>query len=658
MQYHSFLRLAVVALVPLFACAAQAQRTIPGLKLNTPPKIDGVVDLKEWDNIPTVTGGFDEQTGAPCPDSQQFWIAYDERFIYFAARLGDKEPSKIHATETRMNVSLKADDHVILAVDPFGNLQNLNQFRINANGAAHLQIAGGRAPKREWVGEILSAGRITADGWECEARIPWAIMQLPPAGKRTLRADFARAVFRTGRGYIASNIAGEQVQNISKWGDVEVPKASSRRTLKLLPYGYAGYSESDKETLSQGGLDLKTSLTEGLEFVGTVRPDFRNIENDVLSLDFSYFERLAGESRPFFQEGQEFFSTSMDAPLFASQRIRKFDTGMKVYGKLNDRLRVAFLDTAEFGEFNGAVANLDYQIGPRENFRVAGTHLDQNGRNNSANFLAYNRAFGYASFFGQISTTDDDEVGGGHRYNTGFSYQKDGIDGFAEYQEISNDYTPGLGFAPKRNFRGYNTFVNWTKTHRHDQIMETGLALGASHEDDFDGNPFRRSFYGSTSLTLRDNTDLDVTGSYEEIQGFKDHLWSISLERPRGDAYRRWDLTYAWGNVAGKPLFLFGPTMNYRPLKNFQVTLRHQELDHGDRSRLTILGLNYELNRFESVSGRVLRRNDDTNWYLAWRRAGNRGAEYYVILGDPNAKTFQTSLILKVVLPIELVLGK
>jgi hypothetical protein len=43
-----------------------------------------------------------------------------------------------------------------------------------------------------------------------------------------------------------------------------------------------------------------------------------------------------------------------------------------------------------------------------------------------------------------------------------------------------------------------------------------------------------------------------------------------------------------------------------------------------------------------------------TNWYLSFRQSGNRGAEYYLILGDPNAVSFRTSLILKAVFPFSL----
>lgn len=652
----------IALIVVFFLCLGislvQAQRSVPAVKLTTLPTIDGRVNDAEWTAASKFDGAFDEQTGQTGPWRQEFWLGYDEKYIYIAARLEDPEPGKIAATEYRTNVSLSGDDRIVFAIDPFGTFQGLNEFNINPRGATQLNIAGGRAPKREWVGEIQAVGRVTERGWECEARIPWAIMKLPPPGARTARVEFGRSVHRTSREYITSNISSEQIQNISKWTDVAIPRSDDPVTLKLLPYGYGGYRKQDSETIANGGLDLKTSLNDGLEFVGTVNPDFRNIENNVLSLDFSYFERLAGESRPFFIEGSEYFRTAGDASLFASQRIRTFDAGMKIYGKFNDRTTVGFINTNDFGNVATYVGNVGYQIGPRESFRIAGTLLDRPQGNNTSNFLSYNRAFGHWSFFGQVSTTQDDTEGDGDRFNAGFIYEREGMTSFIEYQQISPDFLPRLGFAPERNYKGWNGEIDIEMPSRHPQILETEFSIGATHQDDYDGNPFRRAIDASASLTLRDQTDFDIGVEYEEIEGFKDRIYYVSLERPRNDAYRGWAFDCSWGEVAGDSFELYGPSFRYRPIQTLQLSLRHQELDHIERSRQTIFGMNYELNKFESLSGRMVRRDDDTNFYLAWRRAGNRGIEYYVIVGDPNARTFQTSVIVKAVIPIEVVLRR
>jgi hypothetical protein len=647
-------------LVFALSAPAWAQRTVPAVKLEQPPVIDGVVSAAEWKGAPRIAEGFDEQTGAPPPAGfeHEFWLAYDEKYIYIAGRLSDPEPNRISATETRTNVSVRSDDHVVFAIDTFGNLQNQNEFMVNPNGATQLRIAGGRAPKREWLGDILAKGRITEKGWEFEARIPWAIMQLPSPGARTLRADFGRSIQRTGRDYITSNVSGEQIQNVSRWVDVEVPRSDSKKVLKLLPFGYAGFDREGSDVIANSGLDMKSSLSDQLEFVGTINPDFRNIENDVLSLDFSYFERLAGESRPFFLEGEDYFRTSRDASLFASQRIRSFDTGWKLYGKITDDTRFAFLNTVDFGNQAAYVVNVAHQIRLRESFHVAGSFLSRPGLSNNAHHVSYGKGTGNHHFFAQYAGTDDDLKGSGHRFNTGMVYESKGVNAFVEYQEISPDFLPRLGFAPRVGFRGYAGRIEWDKPHPRGPIMETSFEVFARHQDDWEGDPFSKAVFASGSLTFRNNLDIDFGGGYEETEGFQDSKFGFSIEHPRGDAYRRWAIEYEWGNVAGKKFTSFGPRIAYRPLKNFQIQLRHQDFRHFEHETQTILSMNYELNQFDSLSSRLIRRDDDMNVYFAWRRAGNRGTEYYVILGDPNARSFRQTFIVKAVVPLELVLGR
>jgi hypothetical protein len=635
-----------------------AQRELPAVKVSNPPVIDGTVNEGEWASASVLSGGFDDETGAAPPFEQTFWLAYDERFIYIAARLQDPEPGKILAVETRMNVDIESEDHVIFAIDPFGNLQNLNEFKINARGATELDIAGGRAPKREWIGEILAAGRITEKGWECEARIPWAIMQLPGPGQRTIRADFGRYIQRTGRTYITSNVAGEQTQNITRWLGVQVPAAGTARTLKLLPYGYAGYSRHDSEVIMNSGLDLKTSLSDQLELIGTINPDFRNIENDVLSLDFSYFERLAGESRPFFLEGADFFQTSRDASLFASQRIHNFDTGLKVYGKVGDSTRVAFLNTMNFTHEAAWVANVSHQLRPRESFTIAGSYLEREGMSNGAQFLAYNKGIGNHFLFAQYSTTHDSAIGDGNRFNAGLSYEKDGVEGILEYQQISPDFLPRLGFAPKVGFKGWSGNLNWTIPHPSGPIRETGIGISARDEDDWEGRPFLRGVGMEAGVGLRNNFAAEFSAGYEEFEGFKDRQFQFELAYPYNDPYRRLGASYEWGNVAGEDFRLVGLDLRYRPLQRLQIRVSHEELWHVEHEKQSILSLNYELNAFDSVSSRLIRRDDDINVYFAWRRAGNRGVEYYLILGDPNARSFRESIILKAVVPFQIPLGR
>jgi hypothetical protein len=50
------------------------------------------------------------------------------------------------------------------------------------------------------------------------------------------------------------------------------------------------------------GVDTTTSA--GVTLLGTAYPDFKNVESDILGLDFPYSPVYAGDNRPFFEEGK------------------------------------------------------------------------------------------------------------------------------------------------------------------------------------------------------------------------------------------------------------------------------------------------------------------------------------------------------------------
>ncbi len=636
----------------LCSLALAQQHTFAGKLLDKPPVIDGVISDEEWSGVPSATGGFDRDTGAPDSFGAQYWLAYDRQFIYVAMKLHDPEPNLIHATEFRSNVNLQGDDYASLLIDPFSTLSDTNQFQINPRGATNVRIAGGRAAKREWLGDFQAKARITKDGWEAEARIPWAILRLPPPGIRDLRISFSRTIQRTNRTYFLDDISSGKWTNLGAWKQVQVPRPEVRRTMKLLPYLYGGGGAGG--SIANAGLDLKAPITSELDLIGSVNPDFRNIEKQILSIDFSYFERLAAESRPFFLEGTNYFLTSSDAPLFVSQRISEFDVGGKVYGKFNENSRVGLLDTVSFGRQNNLVGSVQYNFTPKTDAGFSFTDAETPTGSNKGTFVDFDHQIGAFTFFGQHMTTQDTTEGTGHRYNTGFVYIAGGANNDFEYVEISPKFLPRLGFAPERDLKGFLDILDFSHPTHWGKVVEVGAGFGFNDLRTFEHTLYRRAVNASGSLSFKDGEQISASAYYQEFEGFKDRYAMVTLTRSRNDLNRNASVTLVGGRIAGESYSSILPSVLYRPWQHVQLAASYQRVQHGGIDEQTIVSANYDINASDSVSGRAVRHGSSTNFYVAYRRTGNRGNEYYLIVGDPNAESFRTSIVIKAVIPLEL----
>lgn len=631
------------------ASSAQQPARIEGKTLVERPTIDGTVSADEWASASTFNGLRDSGTGAVAADDGQFWIAYDKDYIYFAAKLSDSQPASIKATEYRTNVSLEGDDNVSVFLDLSGSLADFNGFVINPRGATDIQLAGGRAAKREWSGEFLAKGRVTESGWECEARIPWQIMRLPGAGQRDIRLAVVRHHMRTGRDTTTAYTSNQTYQNAAYWSAVELPKTSFDRSLRILPYTYLGYGDGDG-TIVNAGVDAKTQLTEEIPVVLSINPDFRNIENQILSLDFSRFERLAGETRPFFQEGGQYYNSA----LFASQRIRSFDAGLNVYGKINDELSFGVLNTVTFGTNDNLAANFSYDPTPYDSFRVTATSLMQDGMNNDAYLLRYQRLFGPLALFLRNMGTKDAVEGNGVFNTAGLYYVQGPLFAYAQHDAVAPNFFPRLGFAPETDYSGFvggfaiNQPVAWGS------IVEAGVGFDGVTYDRYDGGFYRNQMTPNVFLAFKDGTAVSLVSDWETFLGSKDHFYQINIRRPRNDPYNNVALDYQEGEFTGTYYQSMRVSTAWRPIQRLQATGAFQVVEFGGRSEQAIVGMNYDMGNDQSLSGRMVKRGADWNAYIAFRRSGNRGTEYFLILGDPNAQTFRTSLILKVSMPFEI----
>jgi hypothetical protein len=615
-----------------------------------PPVIDGVIDeAHEWKDAIYFDKFVDQSTNQPAEEETQFWMEYDDKCIYFAARAFEPA-SEIRAQEYRVNADLSNDDSVALYLDLVGTLSELSSFSVNARGATSLYIAGGHANKREWSGEFKARGRITPCGYEVEAAIPWSILPVTAPGTRTLRFLAARGHIVTQRGDVMAFTNDNKVANTPYWDGVEVPAPPLKHTIKLLPYLYGGY-ETQLGQIVDAGVDARTSLTKSVQAVASVEPDFRNIAGQILSLDFSRLPRLTGEVRPFFLEGADDFNTDV----FTSQLIPRFDVGFKTYGKLSDKSNFGLLDTDWFGQQQDVVFNWTQNMQLNEQARFSYTRQDVPGNENQAYMARYTRAFGPWSIFFREEASFDGLQGVGKDHYASLSWSKTPF--FVNVDETwrQSTYAPALSFVPENNLQGPTVFANYFKQPSKGPWQQVYAQVYTADYDHIDGGFYRndRSFYinaNNRPTKLYFETTLD----WPDYEGQHDHTVEAAVHYPYNDPHRYLSTGFVTGTEALLPYNVINFGGAYRACRNrLDVGLTGQLVNYQGYNDQIILTANYDMGKDRAISGRVVEQSGQVGGYLAYQLTGNRGPEYFLVLGDPNSPTFKTALIFKVTVPVE-----
>ena len=636
---------------------APQREVVNAVRVSTPPTIDGVVDTtKEWPNSPTMTGMVDMDTKDAAPEAAQIWLAYDDKNLYFAARMHDTQPKTIRAHEYKANVTLTNEDFVELDVCPSGNLSDYDAFQMNANGATNVHLAGGRADKREWVGDIVTRARIVSNGWEVEASIPWKLFRLPGSGKHDIRMNVSRYMPRTNRTYIHAYINDGLLDQTPVVKDVQLPQIGPDRSINLLPYVLAGY-DADQGRLSNFGLDMKTNLSQSVTMVGSVNPDFRNIENNILSLDFSRFQRLAGETRPFFQEGADYLGSN----IFSSQFISRFDVGLNAYGKLDPKTQFGFLNTTSFGKEENVVATATYSPDAVTSYRAAVTKHSASDTQNLATLFRYQKSLGSYNVFFRDERSSDSLAGEGSAQNADIGWGHSGLYAELDYDRVTPNFAPRLGFQPEVDYIGPSVYAFYQRQFAKGPFFDRNFGIITHAFNHLSGGFYRDEIQTFSNVTFRNQLNLGFSTDYSNFQDDHDHTISVSANYPRNDQRKNVSVSYTAGMEAEQRYHTYSASANYLYRDKLSTSLSYQIVQFGlAYSDQAILSGTYDLGHDRSVSGRILEQTGATNLFLSFQQSGNRGVEYYVILGAPNADSLvnprylvnmRTSLALKVVMP-------
>lgn len=627
------------------------------------PVIDGDLTEPCWASCAGIAETFvDRTTGDVVQDQTIAKMMYDAKYIYISFHCKDSEPEKVLARETvrdhkyasQSDDNPNKEDNVTFTIDPYFTKKSgdLSVFSVNALGTPSAKIAGGRGGKLEWKGNWESAAKRVADGYTVEIRIPWEMLNYPSSKEPcTMGINFYRYQYRNKLESLWSNVGMHSFTDLEGvWTDVQVPKSAFKPKLSLLPYVLPGIEE-DRLTF-RSGLDARLTITPDLTGVASLNPDFNTIEGAIEGIAFSRVERFIPEKRPFFLEGQDYFQPGTRfndiGAYFYARRIDTFDLGTKVYGKISPTDSVGFLNTVTFGERMDTVLRYKHDLSDTSDAGFFVGQRSSSGGNNTVAMVDQHARFGGIGFESQFARTWGENANGG-AVVLSTNYQGGNNASVLQYHTISEEFQIADGFIPYTGYHGFFGFTDFNSQWRTGpwQSYDYGVyGIAWEHQD---GSRYQQGFGTFGSLIHRDDYRVSFSQDYGIVDGTVDSTFMVGGVIGNSNRFRKYGVNITTGRLASMPATFISGSASLRLFKGLDLGYSGSVLNLDGSTNQHTVTLGYEISPTKSFGGRLVAQDSDTNWYLSYRNSGGRGTNFYVIVGDPNSRTFKRVLQFKLV---------
>jgi len=399
----------VISLLVTLLLTSPAYSNIASLpRTGEPVTIDGVLDDEAWKYATQINIDTETNPGENIP-ARVKTVAYlveDGEKLYIAFDARDPDPQAIRAYLQDRDKAWN-DDFVGIVLDTYNDERRAFEFFANPLGV-QMDLTNDDVNEREdesWNAIWDSAGQITDAGYIVEMEIPLNQLRFPHIdGKQTWGFDLLRFYPRDKRYRFSNNSQDrdrncylcqfnkiEGLENVTPSTDLEiVPTITGSKTDSSDDPGLEPMQSGDTET--EAGVSIRWGITPDMTANLAINPDFSQVEADVAQLDVNnQFALFFPETRPFFLEGADYFSTPIDAVF--TRTVADPDVGAKLTGKRGNHTYGVFAA-------RDAITNL---LLPGA-FGSDSTSLDQD---NTTFVGRYNRSFGDASSVGALLTTRD-----------------------------------------------------------------------------------------------------------------------------------------------------------------------------------------------------------------------------------------------------------
>ena len=445
-----------------------------------------------WENV---------TTRSPATLGTTAYLLYDDKNLYIGFK-AEQAGVPIVATQTTNDVGFGVDDFVGIGIVTGGGGSQAYYFEATPRGARYEQANENVRFRPRWS----AAGATAGGNWSAMLIIPLDVLRVPSAGKQTWRLQFVRGIAARGEhlAWAWNPIMGDApsgtwptfTNDTRFWagGDFEIAGAAAVRPRPRADiYALASVGE-DRNLFQQAngtflpmnvrwyGGDVSYPLTPTIRFVGTLNPDFSNVEIDQQTIVPQEFQRQLVEYRPFFAQGAAFINAASGARtpaggvttapdlVFYSPSVGPFDSGAKVEGTFGNQsfgaLTFHGYDETTNNTFSDQAFGYEHAL-PNGSFIYwsDGVFANHSIAGNDATIETGAEARDYSNgmiYFFDHSFENGSWVPQGHSDFTQFfvDRHKGDLEFSGGYLDVAPNYNPIDGYTANSDIRGPQVYAN------------------------------------------------------------------------------------------------------------------------------------------------------------------------------------------------------
>lgn len=470
---------------------------------DTAPAFDSGLMDPIWQKAVLARDFEDLTTRRSAPLATTAYLLYDANNLYVAFR-ADQNGVPIHAEHSTNDVGFGQDDAVGICIDTSNSSQQVYCFESTPRAVRYQQASESARYAPPWQAKASIHG----SSWTAMLIIPLRDLRAQGGAERTWRFNFIRICAATGDHYTwaydALMVDGQPPSwpisgDTRLWPELttlRIAVSGARPLPRIEIYGLEStgrdrnvFQQADNtfalKPIRQAGIDFTYPLTSTIAAVGTLNPDFSNVEVDQQTIVPQEFARNLVEYRPFFAQGAQYFTPEQSAAVggffnapnqvFYSPTIGEFGRGMKMEGTyrmqaigLLDVRGVALdgsaLDDTAFG-FKHQLTDRTFQYwldGVLAHHDIGDdSTLDQgfSGRNLTSGLI-----YGFNQALEARRLSTDPSRPFAYERNGFVEIHKPNYEVYQGYQDVSPGYGPLDGFTTTNDARGGTYSIDFNGT--------------------------------------------------------------------------------------------------------------------------------------------------------------------------------------------------